>query len=79
MRTQSRLKTGYAPKALDEWAARAQAWAGGKEPADLPRIAKARAPAKQRDRFLFMISGAKEHAPAAARGLIERLEKKGTK
>lgn len=51
---------------------------GGKGPADLPRVAKAGKPAKQRDVFLFMISGAKERAPAAARGLIERLAEKGT-
>ena len=73
MRTQSKLKTGYAPKALDAWAKRAKVWASGKEPADLPRVAKAKPAAKQRDVFLFMISGAKERAPAAARGLIERL------
>lgn len=79
MRTQSKLKTGYAPKSLDDWATRAMAWAGGKEPADLPRVAKAGKPAKRRDVFVFMISGAKERAPAAARGLIERLAKKGTK
>ena len=29
-----RFKDGYAPKALDGWAARARAWAAGKEPAD---------------------------------------------
>jgi uncharacterized protein YecE (DUF72 family) len=73
MRTESKIKTGYAPKALDAWAERARTWAGGKEPADLPRVAKPQKAAAQRDVFLFMISGAKERAPATARGLIERL------
>ena len=52
------LKTGYAPKALDAWAERAQGWA--------------KAP-KKRDVFVFFINGAKEKAPAAAGALLERL------
>ena len=72
MRTQSKVKTGYAPKALDAWAERAKTWASGGEPADLPRVAKIKAPKMNRDVFVFMISGAKERAPAA-RALIERL------
>jgi len=52
------LATGYAPEALDEWAARAQAWA--------------KTPAK-RDVFVYFINGAKEKAPAAAGALLERL------
>ncbi len=79
MRTQSNLKTGYAPTALDGWAKRARDWAAGGEPADLPRVGKAKAAQKPRDVFLFMISGAKERAPAAARALIERLDKGGKK
>lgn len=77
MRTQSKIKTGYAPKALDAWAARAKTWAAGQEPADLPRVGKPAAPKARRDVFLFMISGAKERAPAAAQALIGRLAKKG--
>jgi uncharacterized protein YecE (DUF72 family) len=73
MRTKSGIKTGYAPKALDEWARRARIWAAGKEPAELPRIGKTQPPKPRRDVFLFMISGAKERAPAAAKALIERL------
>jgi len=76
MRTQSKIKTGYAPKALDGWAKRATTWAQGKEPADLPRVTKAAAPKSKRDVFIFMISGAKERAPAAAQALIERIEAK---
>lgn len=73
MRTKSSLRTGYAPRSLDAWAERSRIWASGKEPADLPRIGKTLKPAPKRDVFVFMISGAKERAPAAARGLIERL------
>ena len=40
-----KLKAGYAPKALDAWAKRAQTWATGGEPEDLPRVDK-RAPAR---------------------------------
>ena len=74
MRTESKIKTGYAPKALDAWAKRAKEWASGGEPADLPRVTKAKSPKAARDVFLFMISGAKERAPAAAKALIERLK-----
>jgi uncharacterized protein YecE (DUF72 family) len=77
MRTQSKIKTGYAPEDLDAWAKRAKAWASGKEPAGLPRVGKpmkvGMRAAKSLDVFVFMISGAKERAPAAAMGLIERL------
>jgi uncharacterized protein YecE (DUF72 family) len=73
MRTQPKIKTGYAPKDLDAWAKRAKDWASGKEPADLPRVGKPAKRATSRDVLVFMISGAKERAPAAAMGLIERL------
>jgi len=36
-------------------------------------VSKTKAPKLKRDVFVFMISGAKERAPAAARALIERL------
>lgn len=73
MRTQSPIPTGYTPEALDAWANRAKLWAGGKEPDDLPRVSTQSAPKEKRDVFLFMISGAKERAPAAAQALIGRL------
>ncbi|MGC1175821.1 DUF72 domain-containing protein [Polaromonas sp.] len=73
MRSQARLGSGYAPKALDAWAQAARTWADGGEPADLPRVeAKAKA-GPPRDVFMFFISGAKERAPAAAMGLLQRL------
>src|SRR5262249_31269332 len=71
--TSEEIKTGYPPAALDTWAKRAQAWEKGGIPDDLPTIAdKTRAKGK-RDVFIFMISGAKVRAPAAATALIERL------
>ncbi len=60
MMADAKLKTGYAPKALDDWATRAQGWA---------------APTKTTKRtvFVYFINGAKEKAPAAAGALLERL------
>ena len=58
MMADAKLKTGYAPKALDTWAGRAQQWT--------------EAP-KKRDVFVYFINGAKEKAPAAAGALLERL------
>lgn len=72
MRTQSRLKAGYAPQALDGWAQAARTWRGGGEP-DLPRVAAASTAHAPRDVFMFFISGAKEKAPAAALALLHRL------
>ncbi|MDM0014210.1 DUF72 domain-containing protein [Variovorax sp. J22P168] len=75
MMSDANLKSGYAPKALDTWAAQAREWAAGKTPAALPRIEGAPAPkaVKSLDVFIFFINGAKEKAPAAAGALIERL------
>ena len=72
-RTEEKQKTGYPPDALDTWAKRAKAWEAGGAPADLATIS-GKAPVKtKRDVFLYMISGAKVRAPAAAMALIERL------
>lgn len=67
------VKTGYPPKALDLWAKRAQLWAKGGEPADLPRIGGKQKDDKPRDVFLYFIHEGKVRAPAAAMALIERL------
>ncbi|HEY7998221.1 MAG TPA: DUF72 domain-containing protein [Pseudolabrys sp.] len=69
-----KLKFGYPPKALDAWAKRAEAWAKGGEPADLPRVDKAKAAKTPRDVFLYVIHEAKLRAPAAAMALIERVK-----
>jgi uncharacterized protein YecE (DUF72 family) len=72
-RTLEKEKTGYPPKALDLWAKRAGAWAAGGAPDDLATIAGGAPGPAKRDVFIYMISGAKVRAPAAAMALIERL------
>lgn len=68
------IRTGYPPKALDAWAARAKQWAQGGAPDDLPRVDPAASPKKQaRDVFVYFIHEGKIRAPAAAMALIERL------
>jgi uncharacterized protein YecE (DUF72 family) len=67
--------TGYAPAALKKWSLRAQLWAAGKEPEDLPRVTAAgKTAAAPRDVFIYFINGAKERAPAAAQKLISLLD-----
>ena len=72
-RTSEKVQTGYTPAVLDTWAKRAQAWAAGGASADLATIAGKSPAKKQRDVFVYMISGAKVRAPAAAMALIERV------
>jgi len=75
MESQADVKTGYPPKALDQWAEAAQTWARGGEP-DLPRVearGKAGKAGKARDVFVYFINGAKERAPAGAMALLKRL------
>lgn len=74
MNADEKVATGYGPKALDQWAQRASAWAGGRAPEDLPRVEDEPAgKLKPKEVFLFFINGAKERAPAAAGALLERL------
>jgi uncharacterized protein YecE (DUF72 family) len=72
-RGEEKLKTGYPPKALDAWAARAKLWVKGGDPKDLPHVAKQSAPKEPRDVFVYFIHEAKIRAPAAAMALIERV------
>jgi uncharacterized protein YecE (DUF72 family) len=72
-RTSETIKTGYKAIDLDIWAKRAKTWAEGGIPADLPTIAPLLSEARKRDVFIYMISGAKVRAPAAAMALLERL------
>lgn len=72
-RTSEKLATGYPPAALDAWAKRAKAWEAGGAPADLPSIAGPPPEKAKREVFLYMISGAKLRAPAAAMALLDRL------
>ena len=68
-RTSEEIDTGYAKSDLASWAKRARAFADGGVPADLAPLAPAAAKAK-RDVFIYMISGAKVRAPAAAQALL---------
>ena len=66
--------TGYSRAALVQWLERCRAWATGKQPGDLPILAKPERKApRSRDVFVYMINGYKPKAPAAAMALIERL------
>jgi uncharacterized protein YecE (DUF72 family) len=70
---QEAVETGYTAVELDCWADRAKAWAGGDAPAGLDYVTPETPRRQARDVFVFMINGAKVRAPAAARGLLERL------
>jgi uncharacterized protein YecE (DUF72 family) len=72
-RTSEEIDTGYAKSDLASWAKRARAFADGGVPADLVPLAPAAAQAK-RDVFIYLISGAKVRAPAAAQALLGLLQ-----
>ena len=67
------IATGYSPEALDRWTEIARAWAGGQAPAGLAYAATSTPAVRPRDVFVYMISGAKVRAPAAAMAMLERL------
>jgi uncharacterized protein YecE (DUF72 family) len=74
MRSESSVATGYSADALDAWVQRAQSWANGEQPPDLPRVESSpKIAEKPRDVFIYFISAAKERNPAAAMALIERI------
>jgi len=74
MRSNAKLKNGYPPKALAQWAEHARTWAEGGTPEGLPLIAtKPPAKAARRDVFMYFINGAKERAPAAAQAVLKKL------
>lgn len=65
--------TAYPPKQIDEWAKRAETWAKGGAPKDLPLVDKKHKLASMpRDVYLYFIHEGKVRAPAAAMALIER-------
>jgi uncharacterized protein YecE (DUF72 family) len=74
MGTTDKQKLGYAPKALDAWVKRVQAWGEGGAPADLNTVSPQKPKKAAREVFLYVISGFKERNPAAAMALIERLK-----
>jgi uncharacterized protein YecE (DUF72 family) len=65
---------GYSQADIANWAKRIRQWAAGGVPDDLPMLAKDKPQEIPRDCFVYVISGAKERAPAAAMALIEELK-----
>ena len=72
-RTREEEPAGYSPAELDRWAKVLRGWAKGENPKGLDYVAETPAPAKPREVFAFVISGAKVRNPLAARALIERV------
>ena len=72
-RTSEKEKTGYPRRALELWAKRARHWAAGAAADDLATIAAPLPARGRRDVFIYMISGAKIRAPAAAMAMLEQL------
>jgi uncharacterized protein YecE (DUF72 family) len=67
--------SGYGYAALDRWADRVAAWAGGREPRDAERVIEKPGPKRaRRDVFVYFDNDAKVRAPADAKGLIRRVE-----
>jgi uncharacterized protein YecE (DUF72 family) len=65
---------GYPKDALDMWAKRALEWSQGSTPEGLQPVGDlAKTIPKSPDVFVYFINGYKPTAPAAAKGLIERL------
>lgn len=73
MSAQAEIESGYSKPALKQWAARAELWAGGGQPDDLPYAGAVGKTGQARDVFVYFINGAKERAPAAAQLLIKNL------
>jgi len=66
--------SGYSDAALDHWAARIRAWAGGGQPADAKRISQAPPPRRaSRDIYCYFDNDVKVHAPFDAQRLMARL------
>ena len=73
MGTSEAEATGYSADALDGWIERAQELAAGRIPAGLETVEGTPVVAANRDVFFYVISGFKQHNPAAAMALIDRL------
>jgi uncharacterized protein YecE (DUF72 family) len=73
-RTSETIATGYSQDALAVWSERARTWEKGAAPADLPTVAAPAGSKSRRDVFIYVISGAKVRAPAAAMALIGALK-----
>jgi uncharacterized protein YecE (DUF72 family) len=73
-RTAEEIATGYGEGDLAVWAKRARAFEAGGAPADLSTLAPAAPTNGKRDVFIYIISGAKVRAPAAAQALLAELK-----
>jgi uncharacterized protein YecE (DUF72 family) len=68
------VETGYSRRELSTWLDRLRSWEDGGQPKDMPAVSSVKPDAhKHRDCFVYMINGAKERAPAAARTLLHML------
>ncbi len=67
------VKTGYTSKALKQWSDDMRTWEAGDVPKRHKTFSNATAKEK-RDVFVYIISGAKERAPAAAMELLKLLK-----
>ncbi|OZI35933.1 hypothetical protein CEG14_12885 [Bordetella genomosp. 1] len=74
MAASERYANGYAPSALARWHERAQAWARGEAPADLPRVVPTGPRSRTRQVFVYFINGDKTRAPRAAQALLARMK-----
>lgn len=68
------IKTGYPDSELAAWASKANDWRSGKVPDDADYITSPVPLARDRDIYMFFISGAKIRAPAAAQALMKKIE-----
>ncbi|HEY6255835.1 MAG TPA: DUF72 domain-containing protein [Xanthobacteraceae bacterium] len=73
-RTSEDVETGYPKGDLAAWVKRARVFAEGGAPSDLSTLAPAPRAKSKRDVFIYMISGAKVRAPAAAQALLAQLK-----
>lgn len=74
MRSRESERDGYPADELGAWAARARHWHAGGGPDDLPRVSPEPETASEpRDVFIYFISAAKAHNPAAAMALQRRI------
>ncbi len=68
------IETGYPESELDEWAKTAKDWSNGNLPDDGDYITPPLSLVTGRDVYMFVISGARIRAPAAAQELMKRIE-----
>jgi uncharacterized protein YecE (DUF72 family) len=68
------IPTAYPPKVLGEWVKRAETWAAGGTPSDLPIVDRDAKPERTpRDTFVFFIHEGKVRAPHAAMEFMKRV------